>query len=134
MDTPTQLLLILLLLHLVHCLAFPLDPLPWLRPAHLQQSRCTAKRLWPHTTLSTSAGGKNEGPVGNPCNRICRYNPNFFDGQVCIGCFRDAFEIRSWKTLSASERSWVLQDAKEREEEWKSLEAKEGSKASEQQA
>ena len=61
MDTSTKLLLILLFLHLVHCLAFPLDPLPWHRPAHLEQSRCTAKRPWPHTTLSSSAGGKNEG-------------------------------------------------------------------------
>ena len=30
----------------------------------------------------------------SPCNSICRYKRDFFEGQVCIGCHRDIFEIK----------------------------------------
>ena len=49
-----------------------------------------------------------------PCVRICRYNANFFAGQICIGCYRDEYEISSWASSSAQEKSWALLDAADR--------------------
>ena len=49
-----------------------------------------------------------------PCNRICRYNSNFFDGEVCIGCFRDTHEISNWVSMTSQEKSYALEDAAER--------------------
>jgi predicted Fe-S protein YdhL (DUF1289 family) len=46
-----------------------------------------------------------------PCVRICRYNPNFYDGQVCIGCFREAFDIGTWASFDSTERLYALEDA-----------------------
>ena len=45
-----------------------------------------------------------------PCTRICRYNADFFDGQVCIGCYREAYEIGTWTSMSPYEntlQSWT---------------------------
>ena len=52
-----------------------------------------------------------------PCTRICRYNANVFDGQVCIGCFRETFEIGSWESMQPMEKYYALLDATERFEE-----------------
>jgi len=49
-----------------------------------------------------------------PCTRICRYNANFYDGQVCIGCYRDTFEISAWDGMSAMEKSFACLDAADR--------------------
>ena len=49
-----------------------------------------------------------------PCTRICRYNANFFDGQVCIGCFREAYEIGTWAGMTGIEKSYTLLDAADR--------------------
>lgn len=49
-----------------------------------------------------------------PCTRICRYNKDFFDGQVCIGCFRDAAEISTWSQLTNVEKGFALEDAADR--------------------
>ncbi|KAK1747329.1 adenylate kinase [Skeletonema marinoi] len=49
-----------------------------------------------------------------PCNRICRYNNSFYDGQVCIGCFREEYEIKMWQSMTASEKSLTLVDQIER--------------------
>ena len=49
-----------------------------------------------------------------PCNRICRYNNSFYDGQVCIGCFREEYEIKMWQSMTASEKSLTLLDQIER--------------------
>jgi predicted Fe-S protein YdhL (DUF1289 family) len=49
-----------------------------------------------------------------PCTRICRYNANFYEGQVCIGCFREAYEIRTWASMSGMEKSLALLDAVDR--------------------
>lgn len=51
-----------------------------------------------------------------PCTRICRYNADFFDGQVCIGCYRETFEIGTWESMSASQKYMALLDAIDR---WK---------------
>ena len=50
----------------------------------------------------------------SPCNRICRYNANFFDGKICIGCYREEYEISTWAVMSAQEKSWALLDAADR--------------------
>jgi predicted Fe-S protein YdhL (DUF1289 family) len=59
------------------------------------------------TTLSTNVRE-------TPCVRICRYNADFFGGAVCIGCFREAFEIGNWASFSSQERLYALQDALDR--------------------
>lgn len=52
-----------------------------------------------------------------PCTRICRYNADFYGGQVCIGCFREGFEIGTWSSMSDMERSYALLDAADRSSE-----------------
>ncbi|CAH0364222.1 unnamed protein product [Pelagomonas calceolata] len=54
----------------------------------------------------------------SPCNRICRRNPSFMDGTVCIGCFLADDEVRGWSSFNARERGWALADAAERRSEW----------------
>ena len=49
-----------------------------------------------------------------PCNRICRYNSSFYDGQVCIGCFREAYEIEMWQSMTPMQKSMTLLDAIDR--------------------
>ena len=49
-----------------------------------------------------------------PCVRICRYSRDFYDGQVCIGCFREAFDIAQWVHLDNQERVYALEDALDR--------------------
>lgn len=49
-----------------------------------------------------------------PCVRICRYNADFYDGAVCIGCFREAFEIQTWASSTAQEKAYTLEDALDR--------------------
>uniref|UniRef100_A0A7S3YLX8 VOC domain-containing protein n=1 Tax=Heterosigma akashiwo TaxID=2829 RepID=A0A7S3YLX8_HETAK len=49
-----------------------------------------------------------------PCVRICRYKDFFFNGRVCIGCFREQFEISGWDSFTDSERGDALLDAAER--------------------
>ena len=54
----------------------------------------------------------------SPCNRICRRNPSFMDGTVCIGCFLADDEVRRWSSFDAREREWALLDAAERRSAW----------------
>jgi len=65
----------------------------------------------------TSSMTKNENlpdvPM-SPCNRICRYNSSFYDGQVCIGCFREAYEIEMWQSMTPMQKSMTLMDAIDR--------------------
>lgn len=56
----------------------------------------------------------NVGWKATPCNRICRYNSNVYDGLVCIGCFRDTYEISHWDTMTPQEKSYTLDDAADR--------------------
>ncbi len=48
--------------------------------------------------------------VESPCIGTCTLGP---DG-LCIGCFRSADEIASWLSLSAAQRSAVMQVLPER--------------------
>ena len=58
---------------------------------------------------------RNDGIIPpTPCTRICRYNSDFYDGLVCIGCFRDSYDIRHWSHLSEIEKSYALDDAVDR--------------------
>ena len=49
-----------------------------------------------------------------PCIRICRYNANIYQGQVCIGCFREAYEIGTWSSMTPLEKYYTLLDAADR--------------------
>ena len=57
-------------------------------------------------------------PNSSPCNRICRYKRDFYDGQVCIGCYREVFEIKFWASFNEIEKKDALRDADERRDEW----------------
>ncbi len=69
----------------------------------------------------SSIGGSLSSPPlkfkSTPCNRICRYNAQVYDGKVCIGCYRDEHEISSWSGLSSIEKTYVLEDAADRADE-----------------
>jgi predicted Fe-S protein YdhL (DUF1289 family) len=49
-----------------------------------------------------------------PCVRICRYNSNFYNGQVCIGCYREVYEIGTWQGMTNDQKSLTLLDCIER--------------------
>lgn len=65
------------------------------------------------TTTTTTA---SKSVPSTPCNRICRYNAGCYDGQVCIGCFRDCYEIGSWTSMTSNEKYFALMDAADRVE------------------
>ena len=56
--------------------------------------------------------------IGSPCVKICKYKKDFMDGNVCIGCFREQFEITNWVKMSNSEKLLVIEDTKERKKEF----------------
>ena len=58
----------------------------------------------------------------SPCTRVCRYSSAFYEGRVCIGCFREEFEIEWWASMSASERGFALRDAADRRPDGDSFE------------
>jgi len=37
---------------------------------------------------------------------------------VCIGCFREAFEIASWNGLNEEDKKFAVMDAADRQDEW----------------
>ena len=59
----------------------------------------------------------------SPCVKICKYNEAFMDGKVCIGCFREQFEITNWLRMSDEEKALALKDSDERREEFKKFDA-----------
>jgi glyoxylase I family protein len=61
-----------------------------------------------------SIDDKAEEVSATPCIRICRYNSSFQDGQVCIGCYRDTYEIQAWQSMTAMEKAMTLLDATDR--------------------
>ena len=56
----------------------------------------------------------------SPCVKICKYNNKFMDGMVCIGCFREQYEITNWLKMSAKEKKQVFIDIEERKTKFKS--------------
>jgi predicted Fe-S protein YdhL (DUF1289 family) len=69
-----------------------------------------------HEGGSNAENGHSSGVVvpASPCIRICRYNPAFYGGRVCIGCFRETYEIGNWQSMTAREKSLTLMDAIDR--------------------
>ena len=67
----------------------------------------------PSAAANASTKNEQEVPI-TPCNRICRYNNSFYNGKVCIGCFRDTYEIKMWQSMTPSEKSLTLLDAIDR--------------------
>jgi predicted Fe-S protein YdhL (DUF1289 family) len=63
---------------------------------------------------STSSSSNSRGVPASPCNRICRYNAAFYDGLVCIGCFREAYEIKMWNSMTNAQKSMTLLDTIDR--------------------
>lgn len=64
--------------------------------------------------------GINEGTIATATDaaatkvRCPRYHPNVFDGRVCLGCFRDDYEITNWDKFSFEEKAYALEDASDR--------------------
>ena len=56
----------------------------------------------------------------SPCVKICKYDNKFMDGMVCIGCFREQYEITNWLKMSAEEKKQVFIDIEERKTKFKS--------------
>mmetsp|Transcript_12121 Transcript_12121/g.29592 ORF Transcript_12121/g.29592 Transcript_12121/m.29592 type:complete len:386 (-) Transcript_12121:162-1319(-) len=66
------------------------------------------------TSTEQSSDSPNPIPSQTPCTRICRYNSSFYDGQVCIGCFREAYEIKMWQSSTPAQKAMTLLDAIDR--------------------
>ena len=56
----------------------------------------------------------------SPCVKICKYINKFMEGMVCIGCFREQYEITNWLKMSAKEKKQVFIDIEERKTKFKS--------------
>ena len=61
---------------------------------------------------------ENNEYIGSPCVKICKYKENFMAGKVCIGCFREQYEITNWVKMNNSEKLLVIEDTKERKKEF----------------
>jgi predicted Fe-S protein YdhL (DUF1289 family) len=97
-----------------------LKPMKGQQPAWIGRHEVTSLQAVTNTASNNSEDFHKQPPVktltSSPCVRICRYNADLYDGVVCIGCFREAFEIASWNSFSASERLYALQDAIDRQQ------------------
>src|SRR5260363_245525 len=59
------------------------------------------------TLLKTAiANAKMQQPFGSPCIDVCRLNPQT---GYCEGCFRTLEEIRSWKTMTDSDKRGLFE-------------------------
>ena len=67
-----------------------------------------------HDESNNSVSDNLRSVPASPCNRICRYNSAFYDGLVCIGCFREAYEIQTWNSMTNMQKSMTLLDAIDR--------------------
>lgn len=50
----------------------------------------------------------------SPCVKVCKYDQNFMDEMVCIGCFRERSEITNWQKMTLNEKKVALIDIEER--------------------
>ena len=66
------------------------------------------------TTQPTGSSPSSGSTTMSPCVRICRYNADFYGGAVCIGCFRETFEIGSWSSFTDQQKLYAYQDALDR--------------------
>ena len=59
------------------------------------------------TLLETAiANAKMQQPFGSPCIDVCRLNPHT---GYCKGCFRTLEEIKSWKTMTDSDKLGIFE-------------------------
>lgn len=49
----------------------------------------------------------------SPCKGVCLLDPVINE---CIGCYRTAYQIQYWNTMSAEEKGVVLYQCKEKEQ------------------
>ncbi|MAE37829.1 MAG: DUF1289 domain-containing protein [Pelagibacteraceae bacterium] len=56
--------------------------------------------------------------IDSPCVKICKYDDNFMNGMVCIGCFREQHEITNWLRMSEKEKQLAYIDIKNRKMEF----------------
>ena len=61
----------------------------------------------------------NNRDILSPCVKICKYDKNFMDGMVCIGCFREQHEITSWLKMTTEEKKQALLDIENRKTQFK---------------
>ena len=54
----------------------------------------------------------------SPCVKICKYDQNFMDEMVCIGCFRERSEITNWIRMTLTEKEDALVDIEERKKKF----------------
>ena len=56
--------------------------------------------------------------IDSPCVKICKYDDNFMNGMVCIGCYREQHEITNWLRMSEKEKELAYIDIKNRKMEF----------------
>src|SRR5260363_141816 len=72
---------------------------------HPFKQRLTTDHM--ETLLKTAiANAKMQQPFGSPCIDVCRLNPQT---GYCEGCFRTLEEIRSWKTMTDSDKRGLFE-------------------------
>ena len=54
----------------------------------------------------------------SPGVKICKYDQNFMNEMVCIGCFRERSEITNWTKMTLTEKEDALIDIEERRKEF----------------
>jgi predicted Fe-S protein YdhL (DUF1289 family) len=57
--------------------------------------------------------------IKSPCVKICKYDDNFMNGMVCIGCFREQYEITNWLSMSEKERDLAYIDIRNRKRKYR---------------
>ena len=56
--------------------------------------------------------------TNSPCVKICKYDSSFMAGMVCIGCFREQYEITNWINMTEKDKQKALIDINTRKEKY----------------
>lgn len=57
--------------------------------------------------------------ITSPCVKICKYDDAFMSGMVCIGCFREQYEITNWLSMTEKERDLAYIDIRSRKRNYR---------------
>ena len=57
--------------------------------------------------------------IKSPCVKICKYDDAFMSGMVCIGCFREQYEITNWLRMTEKERDLAYIDITNRKRKYR---------------
>ena len=57
--------------------------------------------------------------IKSPCVKICKYDDAFMSGMVCIGCFREQYEITNWLRMTEKERDLAYIDILNRKRKYR---------------